>query len=210
MTETGIREQIGGVRSNKKSKNFKARTPFASWIWMQRCSLSGSGKPNVGIILPRTIKAKVSATDVLASPKEHDTPPHAILCTSNTLDEAAMYVRERGKVCCRRLELAGVNTPDKKRGLVIFWIIFILVAMLVAARAEVDSEARSIEVSYAVSARPRRSRAPHSRPPSHSLQSHPPPISTPPPLTIPSPHLCVSPYPLLATNSFSSMAQCMT
>ena len=109
--------------------------------------------------MPRTIKAKVSATNVLASPKEHDTPPHAILCTSNTLDEAAMYVRERGKVCCRRLELAGVNTPDKKRGLVIFWIIFILVAMLVAARAEVDSEARSIEVSYAGSARLRRSRS---------------------------------------------------
>ena len=66
-----------------------------------------------------------------SSPKKHSAPPHSLPpCTSDAFDEANAYIGTRASIFCKRLEAGGVNTQRKKNGLILFSIMFFLVALL--------------------------------------------------------------------------------
>ena len=63
----------------------------------------------------------------------------------DALDKARAYCLKRSALACRRFEASGVNTPERKRGLILFWLLVALVALGVAVRRHAVADARRAE-----------------------------------------------------------------
>ena len=87
---------------------------------------------------------KLRSTAVASPAKVHGASDDSVARQpeGDALDSARAYCLERSALACRRLEVAGVNSPGRKRGLILFWLLVVLVVMGAAVRRHVDADAR--------------------------------------------------------------------